>query len=79
METVTQWFDGGLKPVREGVYERIGEDLSELIFPFYYWNGMYWTAACGETPESAADASVWAKSRRSVCQDWQWRGLAEEP
>lgn len=68
---VTPWFDGKVKPMRVGVYERrIAENYPE---DFAYWNGERWTGM-GETLESAyADRKGY-----TYFQEDQWRGIVKQ-
>jgi hypothetical protein len=76
-QQLTPWFDGSVKPVRKGVYERFGEGWG--LSDFALWDGRRWM--CGhETPEGADSLVMW----ESMFQphhgdtDFQWRGLTKE-
>lgn len=68
---VTPWFDGKVKPVRVGAYERrIGHGHTT---EFAYWNGDKWTGYAG-SPEGAL-------SRIGMYCSWQedqWRGIVKQ-
>ncbi len=65
----TQWFEGGERPVRSGVYERLAHASSIL---YSHWNGLYW-GGLGSTAEQC----LIVKDQRSEWQDLPWRGLAD--
>ena len=69
MEAVTQWFDGDVKPVHVGPYERKYTGLIRYCM----WDGgrFLWphTSAKGAASEFIG----------SNAQNLPWRGLAEEP
>jgi hypothetical protein len=67
---LTPWFPGHVKPVHKGIYQRTtrwGEQ--------YYskWDGEFWCAYA--TNFALAEKFTQA----SMFQDWEWRGLAEDP
>lgn len=61
---LTQWFDGKLKPVRKGFYER--KYSSPRIFGADYWDGENWRYC---HPKGVV-ASLQTRA---------WRGLAKKP
>ena len=69
---LTPWFDGSVKPVLKGVYER------PSVFggnTFQYWTGRFWGAWYSDI-----DGAVKNKKYRSMIQYQKpWRGLAEKP
>jgi hypothetical protein len=66
---LTGWIDGGLQPIRPGVYQRDDGELG-----FSYWSGMRWQ---GWAPrfDTATDGSL--ESSSAVRQELPWRGVAE--
>lgn len=67
----TSWFDGRIKPVHVGVYER----RSTFGFSHYsYWNGKKWKLI-SSTPEEAFKARV--DCHNSYFQTLEWRGLCQ--
>lgn len=65
----TKWYDGAIKPVRVGLYER---RLNRLV-SWSYWNGKYWGLL-----NSSAKFAVSMKLTRSVYKNLQWRGVTEK-
>lgn len=73
MKTVTQWFDGAVKPVHIGVYERSIYGSGSTAF--WNWNGQYWEHGGYRTPTVPRHRLV----TPSLNQSLPWRGLAENP
>lgn len=71
---LTPWFPGSVKPVHVGIY-MLMDGLGERI-GYQHWNGSWWSCW---TP-SIEDAAI-AKftSAHAECQNYKWRGLAEQP
>lgn len=68
--TLTTWFDGRIKPVHIGVYER----KSTYGFAHYsYWDGEVWKLI-SSTPHKAHQAR-WDDD--SYFQHLEWRGVAK--
>lgn len=67
---LTQWFDGNIKPVRVGVYQR--EYGYGKLF-YCKFDGKNWLVCYLTIEEADSCCSL------SVCQDVPWRGLAEQP
>jgi len=68
---LTQWFDGSVKPVRDGVYERKYPDEVRSVYCKFV-DGKWWRG--GWDIEEA--------SRIRTISDYQndpWRGLAQNP
>jgi hypothetical protein len=71
---VTPWFDGRVKPVREGVYQRdYNQHGNRANLQYCYWNGRHFSRANG-TVDSADTCEF-----RSDAQHLPWRGLASDP
>jgi hypothetical protein len=66
---LTDWYEGWQKPVRVGVYRRIGRSYS-------YFDAACWYAVA-YSPRSAL--TNYQKNLRSFMQDLPWRGLASDP
>ena len=68
---LTSWFDGRIKPVHIGVYER----RSTFGFAHYsYWNGKKWKLI-SSTPEEAFKVRV--DCHNSYFQTLEWRGVVK--
>jgi hypothetical protein len=66
----TSWFDGRIKPVHIGVYER----KSSFGFSHYsYWDGDVWKLI-SSTPHKAHEAR---SDDDSHFQHLEWRGLCQ--
>lgn len=67
---LTPWFDGDVKPVRVGVYQR------KVDSGFYYchWDGSIWCFGGGPEPHYA-----WTYDSPAFNQSLPWRGLASRP
>lgn len=63
---VTDWFDAGVRPAHEGVYERLFP-----AGPYSCWNGAGWNA---DAPDPGAAAG---QAAPSAFQEARWRGLIE--
>ena len=73
MPKKTPWFDGSVKPVRNGPYEtNIAGGGSH---GFNYWIDGRW-GICSRSPEDAS--SDIGKGTPSYVQNIRWRGLTEE-
>jgi len=72
MMQFTQWFDGSVKPVHIGVYERYLDWNGYFVYSF--WDGKKW-GINGPT----IDFALRSKGRASAWQDQKWRGLANKP
>jgi hypothetical protein len=69
--TLTTWFDGRIKPVHIGVYER----RSTFGFAHYsYWNGKKWKLI-SSTPDEAFKVRV--DCHNSYFQTLEWRGVCQ--
>ena len=64
----TPWFDGSVKPVRDGVYET--DSLGSKKACYQHWNGIFWGLA--STSPFIAFAR---KDDMSSFQNDKWRGL----
>lgn len=72
-EKLTEWFNGSVKPMRVGVYQR--RDWADLEDHGYsYWDGKNW-GVLGDDPD---DAMVWARAITNY-PELPWRGLARRP
>lgn len=70
---LTPWFDGNVKPVREGVYERIIM-LGTLKYS-YFKNGTWYSQA-----EAKSTAVFFSKNNDpSICQQRPRRGVIKSP
>ena len=69
---LTQWFDGSVKPVRDGVYQRrtFSGDVLYWQFKDGFWR---WGGAV------SAYSVVLNEPVRSNRQNLPWRGLAQKP
>ncbi|QIM51581.1 hypothetical protein [Hydrogenophaga crocea] len=65
---LTPWFPGETKPVRIGVYERLGNDGRTARSK---WDGEYWLGGARTTDEAASVTS------RALWQNLPWRGLKQ--
>ena len=75
MKKLTPWFEGSVKPVRKGVYERRGCNCP-LPYPFYFFDGKKWKGGNGKSP---CGVSHWPSVNAIDQKTWQWRGLANKP
>lgn len=66
---VTQWFDGNIKPVYIGMYQR---DLDLPLPSYSYWNGKKWSC-CYPTIEAAFDFQYTITAYPNL----KWRGVAK--
>lgn len=64
---LTPWFDGDVKPVRPGIYER--NYHSAFIEPKDYWDGQKWMLSFNGTTASDIISGI----------RLPWRGLARRP
>jgi hypothetical protein len=65
----TPWFPGEVKPVREGVYQRVyNRDFKDLRYCF--WDGQLWRVGYKTIEESAEYIRGFAHS-----QKLPWRGI----
>ena len=71
----TPWFDGDVKPMRVGVYERDDSAtwLGDGSEAFSFWDGHYWMAL------SLDIDSANSRNYPSQFQLLPWRGLARRP
>ena len=69
----TPWFDGSLKPVRDGVYERLYDEgtPSQEVFMCRFQGA--WMYPC----DTAQEAST--ENFPSSFQHLKWRGLTKPP
>jgi hypothetical protein len=65
----TPWFDGSVKPVRLGVYQRRYVGGAR----YARWTGRYWCLPWRRVATAAQDTAA------SFFERLPWRGLAEEP
>ena len=67
---LTKWFDGSVKPVRDGVYQRLYEVVGETYCKFFEgdwyegWSSIEMAAECMD---------------KSSYKNDPWRGLAQNP
>lgn len=73
-EKLTDWFDPSIKPTINGVYD-VREFEGDPGTGAQYWNGRHW-CFYGLNREDAAQC---AHRGKSMFQNHQWRGLAEDP
>lgn len=71
----TDWFDGEVKPVRAGVYERKYTVNNEVYFA--YWSGTKWYNA-RDTVKRAVDSYNWGLASYTKLDHTKWRGLTSE-
>jgi hypothetical protein len=74
----TPWFSGLTKPSRIGVYERRTElrPTNGDYWPYSFWDGHKWGLG-SPNPEGAAVER--RRQHHHAYQNFEWRGLAEEP
>jgi len=70
----TEWFPGGVKPIRKGVYERMYRVGKTQIYRFNNWNGIFW----GMSSFNPHDAAKFG-DEEAPNQSLFWRGLTEKP
>jgi hypothetical protein len=70
----TPWFDGEIKPVRVGVYQRKWDDGS---IGYAKWHGEHWGPSYDVTNPLAVQQAD--RSGFGFQTLMPWRGLAEEP
>lgn len=81
MKAVTQWFDGSVKPVHVGPYQRkdlpcAGEPGTEILY--WYWNGEFWVRGGyfgAELCCKMGDMDTPSPAQNNL----PWRGLAQKP
>lgn len=71
---LTKWFDGSVKPVRDGVYQRKYRSDSE-VSAFWMFRKGRWIFGGAIFP----NAVRLDEDRASLDQDFPWRGLAQNP
>ena len=79
MSAVTDWFEGDVLPVHEGVYEReisAGSTWQAGQVAYWLWDGKHWRAGGYGNAQYAADFST---SKPAPEQNLPWRGLASNP
>lgn len=72
---LTPWFDGTIKPLRNGIYQRhydINSGEPKVLY-CKFKNGVWWVNS--KTPEEALKALMESPFQDSI----PWRGLAENP
>ena len=70
----TPWFDGSVKPVRVGVYQR---RYSNGLILYSLWDGARWMLNAETANEAAGTGARWKDA--SPHQFIPWRGLASDP
>lgn len=70
---LTKWFDGSVKPARDGVYQR--SLIHSEFGPFWLFKDGAWRYGGGMAPH-LVDLK---NTIRSPQQDLPWRGLAQNP
>lgn len=65
----TQWFEYKVKPVRTGIYQRLGTNYQ---ITYSYWNGKKWGSSA-----SIPKYAFQMKEFPSISQHLYWRGLTE--
>jgi hypothetical protein len=73
---LTPWFDGAIKPVREGVYETEEDDRSRW---FNYFDGRSWYYGGRTVDDAWAGFSYFNEMPRSIEPECvaRWRGVKE--
>lgn len=66
----TKWFDGSVKPVRDGVYQR-QDDTGIAIYSMFANGVWHWGSLEKECATSLSFVSC--------TQNAKWRGLAQNP
>lgn len=69
-DDLTPWFPPDVKPVHEGVYQTMANNL----IVFQYWDSFQW-GYYTQTPDRAIDQ----RQLRSEFQKSPWRGLNKQP
>lgn len=67
---LTDWYNGNIKPVHIGVYER---KSNHGLNAYSYWDGNHWKMF-GATPLNAEESQC---GDNSVFQTLPWRGIAD--
>jgi hypothetical protein len=70
---LTKWFDGSVKPVRDGVYER---DYGAGVHAYWRFENGFWRFGA---IDSLGDQFIYSADRKSDSQKLPWRGLANNP
>ena len=73
MRKLTQWHDGDVKPVHEGVYE------TQREFKYEKSNYAYWTGSHFSWIRSSIKCAFESRYNGTGLPVCQWRGLAEKP
>lgn len=66
---LTNWYPGHIKPVREGVYQRVLPWTGNAGYS--RWDGRFWCSF----EASVVDAAI--RTTSSGFQDLKWRGVAK--
>lgn len=75
---LTDWFPPSIKPVHAGVYFLRHSVYKTTPFPWYYWNGSYWTSECSDHLDDFC--FVYPTNSKSIyAVKCEWRGLANKP
>ena len=67
---LTDWFDGAVKPVRNGVYEREYIAGKAKIPRYCYWDGKHWYVGT-----DSLDQAVFHPLLTAPNQSLRWRGV----
>jgi hypothetical protein len=75
---LTPWYPGEIKPVREGVYQRLYPYLSkkEGAIVYCYYEDEKWKSAALSAEKASLSQN---KEFASLYQNYNWRGLSEQP
>lgn len=68
----TPWFDGAVKPVHVGVYERRIPHTSNTAY--WRWDGKQWSFGGHDVP-----SLTFKTHRPAFNQSLPWRGIVKEP
>ncbi len=69
MSALTGWFDGKVRPVRPGVYQRSTRHGGAV---YAMWDGKLWRRFSGGIDSAAK------QKQRSLFQDLAWRGFTSD-
>lgn len=71
---LTKWFDGSVKPVRDGVYQRTTD--GERGFAYWIFKEGFWRYGGFKNAEMCVTEF---SDRGALIQNKPWRGLAQNP
>lgn len=75
-EQFTDWFEGSVKPVRDGVYEITNvEPNGDRVAGFSYFDGTNWGLRSNSPDDAVLTYSMFG-AEPAICPDI-WRGLSE--